>query len=367
MAKLDRVETLTKCTKTELLALAAEKKITVRKSWKKDKIIESLTAAEGSKKKGAAVNKKKSVKKSKNQKKMDEYIQHSMSSSACVSSDASTRTNMEDTKFDIGSSMSQVAHQEYPIPERYGEPCFTLIFRDPYWIFAYWELTDDLLDKARSEFGEGFPYAKPCLRVSYATGKSTTFFDVEVYLGASNWYINVPLPDTSYVAEIGLKLDGKFCPLIHSNAVKTPAATISEEVDEKWMVIEKVFQNIYGMAANPADPQSNSAQLRESVMRKIHESLQSSVSSSSVTSAAPVRQRNDKFWFVVNTDLIIYGATEPGAKVTLLGEPVSLKPDGTFSMRFALPDGEQKLECKAISSDLAHEISITPIVKKETH
>jgi hypothetical protein len=57
------------------------------------------------------------------------------------------------------------------------------------------------------------------------------------------------------------------------------------------------------------------------------------------------------FWFNVNAELIIYGATEPGAKVTLGGQAIKLRPDGTFSYRFALPDGEYDLPVAAVSAD----------------
>jgi len=56
------------------------------------------------------------------------------------------------------------------------------------------------------------------------------------------------------------------------------------------------------------------------------------------------------FWFDVNAELIIYGATEPDAKVTIGGRPIKLRPDGTFSYRFTLPDGEYQLPVVAISA-----------------
>ena len=56
------------------------------------------------------------------------------------------------------------------------------------------------------------------------------------------------------------------------------------------------------------------------------------------------------FWFNVNAELIIYGATEPGAKVTLGGHEIKLRSDGTFSYRFALPDGKYDLPAVAVSA-----------------
>jgi uncharacterized protein len=56
------------------------------------------------------------------------------------------------------------------------------------------------------------------------------------------------------------------------------------------------------------------------------------------------------FWFNVNAELIIYGATEPDAKVTLGGHEIKLRSDGTFSYRFALPDGNYDLPAVAVSA-----------------
>jgi uncharacterized protein len=56
------------------------------------------------------------------------------------------------------------------------------------------------------------------------------------------------------------------------------------------------------------------------------------------------------FWFNVNAELIIYGATEPDAKVTLGGHEIKLRSDGTFSYRFALPDGVYDLPAVAVSA-----------------
>lgn len=55
------------------------------------------------------------------------------------------------------------------------------------------------------------------------------------------------------------------------------------------------------------------------------------------------------FWLSVNAELIIYGATSPDARVTIGGRPIQLRPDGSFSYRFALPDGHYELPIRAES------------------
>ncbi|MGN6555376.1 MAG: hypothetical protein ACTHLW_16850, partial [Verrucomicrobiota bacterium] len=57
------------------------------------------------------------------------------------------------------------------------------------------------------------------------------------------------------------------------------------------------------------------------------------------------------FWFNVNAELIIYGATESTASVTIAGRKIRLRPDGSFSYRFALPDGQYELPVVAVSAD----------------
>ena len=55
------------------------------------------------------------------------------------------------------------------------------------------------------------------------------------------------------------------------------------------------------------------------------------------------------FWLNLNAELVIYGATEPDATLMVGGRPLELRPDGTFSCRFALPDGVYPLTVSATS------------------
>jgi len=75
----------------------------------------------------------------------------------------------------------------------------------------------------------------------------------------------------------------------------------------------------------------------------------SSISSISSPYGGAVRPKG--FWFNVNAELVVYGATEPDAEVSMGGRPIKLRPDGTFSYRFALPDGNYFLPAIATSAD----------------
>jgi hypothetical protein len=71
----------------------------------------------------------------------------------------------------------------------------------------------------------------------------------------------------------------------------------------------------------------------------------------SVSSPFGGEERRKGFWFNVNAELIIYGATEPDAAVTIGGRKIQLRRDGTFSFRFALPDGIFGLPVEATAAD----------------
>ncbi len=109
---------------------------------------------------------------------------------------------------------------------------------------------------------------------------------------------------------------------------------------------------------------AGSLELRE----KMQERLQRELASGAVSSWASGIQREKKrgFWFTLDTELIVYGATEPNAKVTLQGKPLNLRSDGTFSLRFALPDGEQVIPVTATSADKVESRTITPVVNRQT-
>jgi hypothetical protein len=53
----------------------------------------------------------------------------------------------------------------------------------------------------------------------------------------------------------------------------------------------------------------------------------------------------------VNAEVIFYGGTDPRAKVTVDGKPITLNPDGTFRYHFIFPDGVYEIPIVAVSPD----------------
>ncbi len=67
------------------------------------------------------------------------------------------------------------------------------------------------------------------------------------------------------------------------------------------------------------------------------------------SSEAPSRPR--QFWLVADAELIVYGATEPDASVTIGGRPIKLNADGTFRFHTSFQDGIQDYPIFAVAAD----------------
>ncbi len=94
------------------------------------------------------------------------------------------------------------------------------------------------------------------------------------------------------------------------------------------------------------------------------ESAASSWSGASETLSSPGFQR--KFFLHVNAEVIFYGGTDPLAKVTIDGQPVTLNPDGTFRHHFVFPDGTYEIPIVATSPDGVETRSATLRLERQT-
>ncbi|MCU0651575.1 MAG: DUF4912 domain-containing protein [Candidatus Omnitrophica bacterium] len=281
-------------------------------------------------------------------------------------------TTVEKAKFSTPVTVKTAPRILQELPSRYGQNRIVLQVRDPWWLHTYWEITPDTLENLKHKLGSAFQAAKIILRVydvssiNFDGTNAHRFFDVEINYGANSWYIDTQGPGRSWCVDIGLRLaSGEFILIARSNIVHTPLDSPSWITDEEWMIPEDMFARLYGMGFGFG--KSSPAKAWQQAMRRAL--FSGTLSSGGLASmASPVKrvQKERKFWMVVNTELILYGATEPDAKVTVQGNAIKLKPDGTFSLRFALPDGKQVIPVKGTSADSIDTITITPVVNKET-
>lgn len=258
------------------------------------------------------------------------------------------------------------------MPAVYGKDRLSFMVRDPHWIHAYWEVTQEAVDRARAELGDRWEGHRWILRVaghpSPGEPVGQGLFDIDISPNARNWYVQVPVPGIDYDGMIGiLTRDGTFYPLAKSNRVTTPPDRMSTIQDVEWASTKEEFERLYALSGGNAAGMASvaSAELGQPAEEKHREAWFSGMLGS-MASGVRLGARERGFWFQVDTELIVYGATEPDARVTVQGRSVQLRADGTFSLRFQLPDGVQEISCSAESADGGSSREIKPIVTRQT-
>lgn len=276
------------------------------------------------------------------------------------------------------------------LPLDYGDTKITILPRDPICVFAYWSISKDSYEKLKNQYGSDiFDGAKLVIRVydttdiSFDGNNANRYFDVFVTPNSDSWYINVGEFNRAWCADIGyLTKEGKFITVARSNKVYMPRYGVSNITDEQWALLQVEFEKLLRISGVNKIGMSSfdiAKLMRERWEEIVSISLPSShtniptSSSSTVFQPRNIQQPNSQeqkgtknFWLRADTEIIISGATEPDATLTLKGQPVKLSADGTFSLRFYLPNGEDKYSIQATSADGSMTKTITFEVEKDT-
>lgn len=297
------------------------------------------------------------------------------------------------------------------LPEAYGTQRLLLTARDPRWLYSHWDLTRQQLKKHNALSADGHLV----LRVYADAIAGQPASEIHVHPESRHWFVPVERGGTKYLAELGYYLrSGKWVTISVSGATVTPPESLSEDtsaqfatmpvdvsfdqllalvktvVRESVPLVEAIAQlRASGYAGLPAPAAIASAEwtpeqeralaqvigmdslrrvwmgsleITELVRRQLFREISSAAVAqfslptspgavSSISSPFGGEQRPKGFWFNVNAELIVYGATESDATVTIGGRVIKLRPDGSFSYRFALPDGSYELPIVALSAD----------------
>ncbi len=153
--------------------------------------------------------------------------------------------------------------------------------------------------------------------------------------------------------------------LARSNVVTTPRAGVADPLDENWLEVQKQIDRIENPATigGHSDGQGAAVDLRDLFEERLRRPMSLPLAGLSVSSLSSLGR---DFHFRIDAELIVYGSTEPNARVTLQGEPVQLRPDGTFTVRFSLPDSRQIIPAVAASADGVEERTIVLAVERNT-
>ena len=323
-------------------------------------------------------------------------------------------TELSAHKFDISPAPPpprQVFQEEHlgELPDAYGTGRLFLTARDPHWLYAYWDLSWQQMADSRGQASDG----RLLLRL-YEKNHGDPIQVLTLGHDSRNWYIPVNKAATTYRAELGYwRHDGQFHVISHSREATTPPDAVSTDTTARFVTIpiDIPFRDLFniirghmrtgealadalhrlqvsgfrfpfklGLELGPWTAeqaaklerilggdlfrriQMGSFEISEWLRRRMLEELSSGMFSAfspsgSSWSAAPQKG----FWFAVNAELIIYGATEPDAKVTVDGKPIKLRSDGTFSFHYSFPDGQYKLPVVAVSKagDDQREVQLT--------
>jgi hypothetical protein len=360
------------CSKKELSEMARKKGVAGWHDLRKEELIAALAAVQAARSANgrAHVNGKSKVKV---KLKTRHRVRPQLAVARSTSNGSSGEEIVERSKYDVGVPTKDLsAKVPKDLPSGYGKDRVVVMVRDPFWLHAYWELTRQAVQRAEAALGQEWHGARPILRLLDVTTRDTTSTaesvvrDIEIHGGCNNWYIDVHSPPRSFRVDIGyLSKQGHFYVLARSNVVSTPRAGVSDIIDENWADIDaKKADRIYAMSGG-FDPSMSSLELKQLFEERLRRPL-GSPSITSFGSGAMLPSKQRKFWFQIDAELIVYGTTEPNARVTLQGEPVKLRPDGTFTMRFSLPDSRQIIPAVAASADGVEERTIVLAVERNT-
>jgi uncharacterized protein len=249
-----------------------------------------------------------------------------------------------------------------------GQDRLVVMVRDPYWLHAVWELSQQSVDRAQAAMGPHWHTAQPTLRLFRIkdAGASVHERDIAIHGGVSNWYVDVQDPPCEFRMEIGyLAGNGTFHCLARSNSVQTPPAGTSDAVDKNWSHVAEHADRIFAMSGGYS-PGGASRELQELLEERLRRPLGSPMSTRFGQGASSLNLDAERMRFAIDAEVIVYGAANCDTHVTLNGEPVQLRDDGTFAVRLSLPDHRQVIPIVASSADGVEQRTVILAVERNT-
>ena len=241
----------------------------------------------------------------------------------------------------------------------------TLIIRDAYWLQCDWHFQDRSHQQAEISLGMDWAGAKFILRLMDLTkadhGRTAGQIVKEVILpaGATSWFLESGGPGKKLQADLGYKtLDGKYYSL-----GQTSAALVTPHPGQIRANQEQGGMTLDGATALAAS--LGSVALSGEAMGFLEERMKKSIASTP-TSGAPAGTNNSKLQLHIEAEVHVTGTTAPNARVLVKGEPVRLKPEGTFFVKMKLNDGRLILPATAVSSDGREEKTVILALERHT-
>jgi hypothetical protein len=269
----------------------------------------------------------------------------------------------------------------------------TVHSRDAGWIVAEWHLADGDLEAVMGRGGGRLQLRVCDAGVSERSGPGAVRM-LEVDPHAGSWFLPVPLAGRTYRITMGYSEAGVWrrlgeeCTIAvpteqaewHGGSPDTgllefplPPATLVRSAAAPPAASPVQHEHLYRAAVSaPARRVGSEGFLRsagdvsavpgEAQGRDSGAGLWASGRQES--GAGPARSRD--FWLVADAELIVYGATDPHATVTIGNEEVRLDADGTFRRHVPFPDGLQVYPIEALAQDGEQRRHITMRFERST-
>ncbi|MCE2697905.1 MAG: DUF4912 domain-containing protein [Nostocales cyanobacterium LE14-WE4] len=358
-----------------------------------------------------------------------EEVQHSKFSLSS-SPNLEAQETVEAAKFELGQedrtggSLADVDEALADLPAGYGDSRIVLLPRDPQWAYTYWDIPNDHKEALRRQGGQTLAlriYDVTDLDLDYQSPHSIQEYPADEL--AREWYLPIPVSDRDYVIDVGYRTaDGGWLVLARSARVHIPPVYPSDWIEDVFITVDfeedlraktfyelvppskklataaaatagggnPIYEQIFGLAES-AEAQRVAGSIFGSMQHvpgsaAPEQTLSSYVFPSGVgmwavptvsgltmsgvgmsgfsASAVPARPR--KFWLVADAELIVYGATEPDANVTIGGRPIKLNSDGTFRFQMSFQDGLIDYPILAVAADGEQTRSIHMKFERET-
>ena len=335
---------------------------------------------------------------------------------------------VEATKFELGQedrtggSLADVDEALGDLPAGYGESRIVLLPRDPQWAYTYWDIPNDHKEELRRQGGQTLAlriYDVTDIDLDYQSPHSLQEYPADEL--AREWYLPIPVSDRDYVIDVGYRTaDGGWLVLARSARVHIPPVYPSDWIEDVFITVDfeedlraktfyelvppskklptaaaggegnPIYEQIFGLAES-AEAQRVAGSLFGSMQHvpgsaAPEQALSSYIFPSGVGmwavpnvsglnmsgvgmsgfSAGAVPARPRKFWLVADAELIVHGATEPDANVTIGGRPIKLNSDGTFRFQMSFQDGLIDYPILAIAADGEQSRSIHMKFERET-
>ncbi len=316
------------------------------------------------------------------------------------------------------------------LPAGYGESRIVLMPRDPQWAYTYWDVPNEHKEELRRQGGQQLAlriYDVTDINLDYQSPHSIQEYPSDEL--AREWYLPVPVSDRDYVIDIGYRCaDGRWLVLARSARVHIPPVYPSDWIEDAFITVN-FEDNLRGQTQYELVPPAKKAPaptaangfagngvngnaiydeifgMTESVealrvagslfgsMQQVPGSMapeqaissyvfpsgvgmwavpttsglnMSGVGMSGAGFSGDVPMRPRKFWLIADAELIVYGATEPDATVTIGGRPIKLNPDGTFRFQMSFQDGNIDYPIMAVAADGEQTRSIHMNFNRET-